>query len=107
MAHGDFQGKTIEDSELRDMFTRQNLLASDWYQERLLIKQARDVQLWQSNYQYLQTKLDELPTVDIDKRSVLETRLKESKRMIDNITSQGYLEHLQGTLGADWVHRGI
>ncbi|MDO9239920.1 MAG: hypothetical protein Q7U30_07890, partial [Methylicorpusculum sp.] len=46
MAEGQYEGKTIDDPTIRSMFTRDYLLASDWYQERLEIKQQRDLQLW-------------------------------------------------------------
>jgi hypothetical protein len=49
MANGCFEGKVITDSTIRFMFTREYLLQSDWYQERLKIKQQRDYLLWQSS----------------------------------------------------------
>jgi hypothetical protein len=47
MAHGDYKGKNAADPAIRPLFTREALLASDWYQERLAIKQRRDVALWE------------------------------------------------------------
>ena len=46
MAHGHYQGKDARDPEIRALFTREALLASDWYKERLRVKQERDVELW-------------------------------------------------------------
>ena len=43
---GSWQGKGVEDAEVRRMFTREYLMASDWYRERLRAKQTRDVALW-------------------------------------------------------------
>ena len=43
MAHGHYQGKRIESATVRGMFQREALLGSDWYQERLRVKQRSDV----------------------------------------------------------------
>ena len=46
MADGQFEGKDAHHPEVRALFTREALLSSDWYQERLAVKQLRDVALW-------------------------------------------------------------
>ncbi|MDX2480629.1 MAG: hypothetical protein QNK24_09865, partial [Desulfuromusa sp.] len=104
MAHGDYQGKMINDEELRGMFTRKYLLSSDWYQQRLAIKQSRDEELWRRNHTYIQEKLVGLAEKDSEKMNDLEARLKEAERMINVVSSREYLNRLSGTLGADWLH---
>ena len=47
MAHGQSRAKTRNHPEVRALFTREALLASDWYHERLAVKQQRDVALWE------------------------------------------------------------
>ncbi|MCX6625293.1 MAG: hypothetical protein NTY38_30380, partial [Acidobacteria bacterium] len=47
MACDQWHGKGVNDPEVRAMFTREALLSSDWYQERLRVKQERDIALWQ------------------------------------------------------------
>ena len=37
----------IDAPEFRALFDRETMLASDWYRERLQVKQERDVALWQ------------------------------------------------------------
>ena len=105
MAYGNYQDKTTDAIELREMFTRNYLLSSEWYQERLSIKQGRDDKFWRSNYRYIHEKLDETEATDVEKRSNLEMRLTETERMIKEINNNEYLDRLLGTLGADWVHR--
>jgi len=46
MAHREWEGKGVDSPEVRAMFTREALLASGWYQERLHVKQERDVAVW-------------------------------------------------------------
>ena len=55
MAHGHFEGKDINHPEIRLMFTREALLASAWYQERLSMKQQRDIALWQRHHRALES----------------------------------------------------
>ncbi len=47
LAHGSFEGMRIDDPKFRALFARETMLASDWYQERLRVKQERDIALWQ------------------------------------------------------------
>ena len=36
----------VDDPKIRGMFAREAMLESDWYRERLRMKQRRDVALW-------------------------------------------------------------
>ena len=105
MATGSYQGKTAEDPAIRNMFTREYLLQSDWYRERLQIKQQRDAALWKMNRDYLEVKMDDTTEDETEKWADLQERIEKAEHMIEWISSQNYLERLQGTLGADWVHR--
>jgi len=87
------------------MFTTDYLLQSDWYRERLALKQARDVQLWHKHRYYLVQQLAETPLRDAGLRTELEARVREVERMLQVVSSPEYLERLRGTLGADRVHR--
>lgn len=105
MAEGTYEGKTIDDPSIRAMFQRDYLLQSDWYKERLINKQVRDAELWRTNHDYLQAKLDEILPGETEKRTDLEKRIAEAAMMIERVNSDEYLAGLQGTPGADWVHR--
>ena len=105
MAYGEYEGLTIHDKEIRQLFTRENLLDSDWYQERLRIKQSRDEQLWYFNLRYLEEKLNDIPDNDAIEKFQLQKQIKEAKKMIDTVQNESYFKRLQGTLGADWIHR--
>ena len=106
MAYGSYQGKDVDDPAIREMFTRDYLLHSDWYQERLIIKQARDERLWRKHQLYLEHQLAELSDTEEDYRERLVQRIQEAQRMRQAVSGKAYLKRLQGTLGADWIHRG-
>ena len=103
MANGCFEGKVITDSAIRFMFTREYLLQSDWYQERLKIKQQRDYLLWQKHHDYILKRMSEIEQTD-SLSQVFADKLEVIKRMLAEIAHVDYLDNLQGTLGADWVH---
>ncbi len=105
MANGSYDGKTIDDPEIRLLFTRDYLLNSDWYHERLTNKQTRDAGLWRMNHAYVIEQLSQTLEYESDRKIDLEARLKEAERMIGVVSSDSYIERLKGTLGADWVHR--
>ena len=57
MAYGEFEGKSITDPAIRALFTREALIASDWYQARLDAKAGIDQALWKRHLAYLETFL--------------------------------------------------
>jgi hypothetical protein len=90
MAHGHYEGKGIADPSIRALFTRDALLASDWYAERLAIKQQRDMALWQRHVASMNSTASPA-------RDALEAQLAR-------VSSPEYLRDLQGTIGADPFH---
>ncbi|WP_411725581.1 hypothetical protein [Methyloglobulus sp.] len=104
MANGEYEGKAINDPAIRKLFTRDYLLQSDWYQERLTIKQQRDNQLWQRHKDHIKQCLSDTDRYDPLSYQVLTKKLEKAEQMLAKISSPSYLDSLQGTLGADWVH---
>ncbi len=100
MATGSWNGIKIDDAKVRSIFTRDYLLASDWYQERLARQQRNELRLLVRHDEYLSAKrkraLDTPETVAwIDqKRGWVES---ETRR----VESAGYLKSLVGTIGSD------
>ena len=106
MAEGSYEGKTVDDPSIREMFTLEYLLESDWYQQRLKIKQQRDAALWQMNRDYIDQKMDETNESNTNLWADLQGRIENAEEMLEWVNSDSYLERLQGTLGADWIHKG-
>jgi hypothetical protein len=105
MAHGEFDGMTISDTRLRNMFTRDYLLSSDWYLERLATKQRRDIALWQRHSRYLATYRSGLGREDVASRLGLDDRQRYADAQLSSVQSEQYLASLVGTLGADPLGR--
>jgi len=105
MAYGLHEGKTIDDPSIREMFSLDYLLQSDWYKERLIIKQQRDAALWQMNKNYIEQKMDETNESVTELWAELQGQMENAEQMMEWVNSDSYLERLQGTLGADWIHK--
>jgi hypothetical protein len=100
MAHGSFEGTGISDPRLRSMFSRESLLASGWYKERLQAKQAGDVALWKRHVESLESFVQSdgnLSTCGFDP----ESRLRDARRQLARVSAAAYLDSLQGTIGSD------
>jgi phosphoenolpyruvate carboxykinase (diphosphate) len=91
MAHGSYEGLGVDAPEIREMFTREAMLASDWYRERLATKQERDVALWTRHVAALEA-------------SGLRDRLEEAHLQLARVSAPAYLRELEGTIGADPFH---
>jgi hypothetical protein len=101
MAQGHYQGRRIQDPEIRGLFTRESLLASDWYRERLEVKQQRDIQLARRLTLNLQQFLELRHYADEADRLDAAARLERAKAQLARVQDPAYLETLVGTLGAD------
>ena len=101
MAFGHYEGKTEHDPAIRQMFTKEALLASDWYRERLLTQQKRDLQLWERHQKYLNQYLVDRPNADPAVREAIHHRLQIVTSELDRIQQPAYVDELFGTLGAE------
>lgn len=107
MAYGHWEGKDAHHPELRAMFTREALLSSEWYKARLIIKQQRDILLWERHTAYLADFLA-LPSHRAEaERLLVPERLEQAERELLRVRDKAYLNDLSGTIGADPVHGGI
>lgn len=101
MATGQFEGKDAHHPEIRALFTRDYLLGSDWYRERLEIKQRRDIDLWRKHVHHLQQFLDLANYQDEAERLEIRERLDGAQQRLEFVQSSEYRDSLVGTLGAD------
>jgi len=88
MVHGHYEGMGIDDPKLRAMFSREAMLKSEWYQERLRVKQERDVALWRRHLAALE-------------RVHAEGMLIVAREQLARVSAPSYLDELVGTIGAD------
>ena len=101
MLHDQWEGQGLENPAFRKLFTRESLLASDWYAARLAAKQAVDRRLWRRHIDYLD-KFLKLPshTDEADRLGIL-GRLTQARKTLDQVNAPAFLDSLRGTIGAE------
>jgi hypothetical protein len=107
MARGHYEGKDANHPGIRALFTREALLASDWYRERLAIKQQRDVALWQRHARSLTEFLARAGHREEAARLGIAGRLEHARAELERVSAPEYLTALVGTIGADPIHRPL
>ena len=98
MAYGEYEGMRESDPCLLKMFTREALLASGWYRDRLRAKQSVDIALWTRHTAALDTFMASgMPAPQIDWKC----RVTQAREQLRRVSSDTYLDELVGTVGAD------
>lgn len=105
MATGDYRGMDIHHPGIRRLFTREHLLASDWYRQRLAVKQVRDMDLCQRHIRYLRHFMEQPGHRHYVRKLRLQERLDRALRQLAEVSDPQYLETLTGTIGADPMSR--
>jgi hypothetical protein len=101
MVHDEWQGGGLDNPEFRKLFTRESLLASDWYAARLAAKQKVDRKLWRRHIEYLEKFLKRQSYADEAERLGIAARLAQAKKTAAEVDSPAYAESLRGTIGAE------
>jgi hypothetical protein len=101
MTNGHYNGLDVHHPDIRRMFTRDYLLASDWYMRRLQTRQKRDAALWQRNVAYVKRWIEDHPDPRAQSRLQIQYRLAVAQKQLARVQSDDYLRNLQGYMGAD------
>ncbi len=101
MRQDEWEGKDLNHPEFRKLFTRENLLGSDWYAARLKAKQGVDIKLWRRHVEYLERFHKRASHADEAARLGIPRRLARARKKLEDVESPAYLESLSGTLGAE------
>lgn len=101
MLNDEWEGKGLEHPEVRQLFTREYLLASDWYAARLKAKQGVDRKLWRRHVEYLDKFLKRASHADEAGRLGIGARLERARKTLSEVDAAEYLQKLAGTLGAE------
>ena len=101
MAYGNYEGKDINDPELRKMFERDEVLKSDWYKARLQLKQSKDIAFYTSQVEYLEEFMANPENDILVAEMNIAERLQKAKNVLKVVESKQYLTDLVGTIGAD------
>ncbi|SDB99501.1 hypothetical protein GA0111570_11370 [Raineyella antarctica] len=92
-------GRTLDDPGVRELFTRENVLASDWYARRLDAQQAARVRLVRSAVERLDRFAEGTGADDVRERLHVDDRLDRARRELAEVSTPEYRAGLVGQLG--------
>ena len=93
------EGWTLDDPELREMFTRESVLASDWYAERIDAKQAEAVRRAERGIVHLEQFMADPRNASACEEIDVQARLDQVRKFHDRAVTAEYRQQLVGTLG--------
>jgi hypothetical protein len=101
MRDGTYEGRTLADPEIRGLFSREELLTSDWYEDRLKAKQTIEIKRWRKQVAYLEKFLARPTYAGEAARLGVRDRLSEARVRLEQVKGRDFLENLRGTIGAE------
>jgi hypothetical protein len=99
MARGEYEGRDVKHREFRALFTRESVMASDWYAGRLGAKQRQEGRLWRDHIAYLERFLKKKNYADEAARLGIPAKLEAARETLKRVNADAYLESLKGTIG--------
>ncbi|MSU48729.1 MAG: hypothetical protein EXS37_06530 [Opitutus sp.] len=101
MRDGAWEGAAADDPKFRALYTRDAVLASDWYRARLEAQQRRDVAHWEGLVDYLKRFLSRQNYADVATQFGVRERLAAAEAALATVWAKDYPTKLIGTLGVD------
>jgi phosphoenolpyruvate carboxykinase (diphosphate) len=101
MRDGSYEGRGLSDPEVRGLFSREDLLTSEWYEERLKAKQTIEVKRWRVHASYLEKFVGRPTYAGESARLGVRDRLSRARVRLEFVRSRDFLESLRGTIGAE------
>jgi hypothetical protein len=101
MAKGNYEGKTLADPELRNVFTKEATLSSDWYKERIKTYQTKEISRIEQSIKYLENFIQQKEHKSSAQILQLETKLIGLKAKLEHVSSDKRYAELVGTIGLD------
>lgn len=107
MAEGSWNGKELDDPELRRLFDRDYVLGSDWYMARLDAYAGAEQKHLEAGIAYMEAFLDSPKGRDLGELSRARRNLSGVKARLGKVSAPAYKDSLVGTLGLDPLYHGI
>jgi phosphoenolpyruvate carboxykinase (diphosphate) len=99
MLEDEFEVKRLNHPEIRSLFTRESMLASGWYAERLKARQTADIKLWDRHVRSLKAFIAKANYAEEAVRLGVSERLTKAQKSLEMVRSADYQKRLSGTIG--------
>ncbi len=100
MAYGHFNGKNLSDKDLRKEFDRDYVLETEWYKERLKLKQQKETAFLKNQLQYLEDFKQNPANRSLVEKMQVNSRIEKAMNKLAYVESEKYIDDLTGTFGA-------
>lgn len=101
MRDGHYEGKKLQDPQVRRLFEREEMIKSAWYLKRLSTQRERDIALWERHIENLKKFMAKEASANISEELGLSGRLEECRENLKDAQKPSYTDRLSGTIGAD------
>ncbi len=105
MATGSYLGKSIHDPEVRKLFDREYVIASEWYRERLIRYRDHEIDFVKKSMDYIRRFLAEKAQAGSPTFKKAQSELAKAQERLNTLREPGYFEVIMGTLGLDPLYR--
>ena len=107
MAEGSYEGMDISTPEFREMFLRNKIIRSDWYQARLQRKVQLEIELMHRHLEYLNRIREDLvcKPLNTDDLEKINKHIAWVKVQLEKLSIKNSWRQFIGTLGADPLHK--
>ncbi len=99
MLEDKFEGKGLDHPEIRSLFTRESMLASGWYADRLKARQTVDIRLLDRHVRNLKAFAAKANYAEEAERLGVSERLTRAQQALEVVRSADYPKQLRGTIG--------
>ncbi len=99
MVEGNYQGMTLASAEFRQQFSRESMLTSDWYQDRLRSQQQKDIEICKAHIKMIEERM--AGGAEGLAANTLADNLEQARERLMQLSSDAYCEQLMGTIGRD------
>ncbi len=103
MVYGHYNGYKLDSFEVRNLFSYETVIESDWYKARLISKQQSDIALHASHIKYIEKIIREDQNLSPEMYQDLINRLSKLKERYEYACSNKYAQSLAGTIGRDII----
>ena len=101
MAEGSYEGKGINDPEIRKLFDRDYVIQSDWYKERLDSQQKSMIAQYEKHKAALDRFVAAPKQTEESLKQEIQNRLNYANKKLEYFKSDAYRQSLIGTIGVD------
>lgn len=106
MATGSYEGKSIHDPDVRRLFSRDYVINSEWYRERLERYRDHELELIRKSMENIRRFLAERAVTGSPTVKKAQSELVKAQERLNLLRDPVYMHMIDGTLGLDPLFRG-